>query len=80
MVKKIRYYKNFNIKKSDKNVNIDLDWLDAQLVKQSTKYIRWIQLDDPLMIHIDGSVGEGSITKPQFIELDTMDEEESTGI
>ena len=70
----------FTIKKSDEHVNIDLDWLDAQPVKQSTKYIRWIQLDDPLMIHIDGSVGEGSITKPQLIELDTMDEEESPGI
>jgi hypothetical protein len=49
-------------------------------VKQSTKYIRWIQLDDPLMIHIDGSTGEGSIIKSQLKTVDTMDEAESTGI
>ena len=70
----------FTIKKSDEHVIIDLDWLNAQPVKQSTQYIRWIQLDDPLMIHIDGSTGKGSIIKPNVKVVDTMDEGESTGI
>jgi hypothetical protein len=70
----------FTIKKSDEHVNIDLDWLNAQPVKQSTKYIRWIELSDPLMIHIDGSTGEGKIMKPQLASIDIMDETESTGI
>ena len=50
------------------------------MVKQSTKYIRWIKLSDPLMIHIDGSTGEGTIMKPQLAPINIMDEAESTGI
>ena len=70
----------FTIKKSNEHVNIDLDWLNAQPVAQSTKYIRWIKLEKPLMIHIDGSMGEGSIIKPKLKKVDIMDEGESTGI
>ena len=70
----------FTIKKLDEHVNIDLEWLNAQWVKQSTKYLRWIQLDDPLRIHIDGSTGEGTIMKPQLAPINIMDEAESTGI
>ncbi len=70
----------FTIKKSNEYVNIDLDWLNAQPVKQSTKYIRWIELSDPLMVNIDGSTGEGTIMKPQIGPVDIMDETESTGI
>ena len=70
----------FTIQKSDEEVNIDLDWFNDQTVKQSTKYIRWIQLDDPLMIHINGSTGYGSIMKPELETLEIMNEAESTGI
>ena len=70
----------FTVQKQDDEVNIDLDWLDAQSVKQSTKYIRWIELDDPLLIHIDGSTGEGHIMKPQLPTKELMNEEDSTGI
>ena len=70
----------FTVKKSDEHININLDWLNSQPVKQSTKYIRWIQLDNPLMIHINGSTGEGTIMKPQLESTDLMDETESTGI
>jgi hypothetical protein len=70
----------FTVQKQDDEVNIDLDWLDAQSVKQSTKYIRWIELDDPLLIHIDGSTGEGHIMESQLPTKELMNEEDSTGI
>ena len=70
----------FTIQKSDEDVNIDLDWFNDQPVKQSTKYIRWIQLDDPLMICIDGSTGNGRIMKPQLNTVEIMDEADSPGI
>ena len=70
----------FTIQKPDKEINIDLDWLDSQPTKQSTKYIRWIELDNPMIVHIDGSTGQGKILKPQLEGIEMMDEEESTGI
>ena len=56
------------------------DWLQNKPVKQATKFIRWIQLEDPLHIRIDGSSGGGVILKPQFKIEKIMDEEESSGI
>ena len=70
----------FTIQKSDKSENIDMGWINAQPVKQATKNIRWIELDDPLLIRIDGSSGKGAILKPQTKTKEVMDEEESTGI
>ena len=70
----------FTIQKSDKSENIDMDWISAQPVKQATKNIRWIELEDPLLIRIDGSSGKGAILKPQPETNEVMDEEESTGI
>ena len=70
----------FTIKKSDKNAFIDTDWLNAQSIKQSSKYIRWIKLKDPMMIHINGNSGEGSIIKQNSKILEIMDEGDSTGI
>ena len=70
----------FTIQKSTKDMNIDLDWLNSQSVKQSTKHLRLIELESPLEIYIDGSTGEGNIMRPTLNILDTMDEEESSGI
>ena len=70
----------FTIQKSNRNSSIDLDWLKNQPIKQSTKYIRWIQLEEPLMININGSIGEGCIFKPDRKIIDIMDEGESSGI
>ena len=58
----------------------NLDWLNKQDIKQSTKYLRWIQLKDPLEIYIDGSNGKGKIIKPNRAKIELMDEDESTGI
>ena len=57
-----------------------MGWINAQPVKQATKNIRWIVLEDPLLIRIDGSSGKGAILKPQPKTNEVMDEEESTGI
>jgi hypothetical protein len=70
----------FTLQQIDKGGDLDLDWLKSQPVKQATKLIRWIQLEEPLHIRIDGSTGEGIILKPQPKKEEIMDEEESSGI
>ena len=70
----------FTLRHMDKGGDIDLEWLKDQPVKQATKFIRWIQLEEPLHIRIDGSTGEGIILKPQPKIEEIMDEEESSGI
>ena len=57
-----------------------MDWLEKQPVKQTSKYIRLLELESPLDIHINGSSGEGVIIKPQLEVKAIMDEEESSGI
>jgi hypothetical protein len=56
------------------------EYARAPLVKQATKFIRRILLEEPLHIRIDGSTGEGVILKPQPKLTEVMDERESTGI
>ena len=70
----------FTIQKSNIESNIDLDWLHDQPIKQSSKYVRWYQLNEPLVTHINGSSGQGYIFKPKKEHLEAMDEEESSGI
>ena len=70
----------FTLQHIDKGGELDTEWLNNQTIKQATKFIRWILLDNPLCIRIDGSTGEGVILKPQPKITDIMDEEESTGI
>ena len=73
-------YNNTYVQNINKGAEIDIDWLNNQPVKQATKFIRWIVLEDPLHIRIDGSTGEGLILKPQPQLTEAMDERESTGI
>ena len=47
---------------------------------KKTKYIKWIQLENPLAITIDGQTGDGNIIKPLNPVKETMDEQETTGI
>ena len=70
----------FTLQHIDKGGDIDIDWLKSQPVKQATKFIRWILLEDPLYISINGNTGEGVILKPQPKLTEVMDEGESTGI
>ena len=70
----------FTIQKSNANSEIDLDWIESQPVKQSSKYIRWYQLEEPLTSQINGRTGEGCISKTKEKIIEIMDEEESSGI
>ena len=70
----------FTLQHIDRGGEIDIDWLNNLPVKQATKFIRWILLDDPMHISIDGRTGEGVILKPQSKLTEVMDERESTGI
>ena len=69
----------FTLQNINKDGDLDLEWIKSQPVKQVTKYIRWVQLENSLKIRIDGSSGKGVILKPGK-HKDVMDEEQSTGI
>ena len=48
--------------------------------EKETKYLKWIQLKQPLTVQILGTSGEGIIIKPFPPKKEEMNEEESTGI
>jgi hypothetical protein len=70
----------FTLQNIDRGGDLDLEWLKSQKIRQATKHIRWIQIDKPLNIRINGNSGEGVILKPKNKSQDVMDEEQSTGI
>ena len=70
----------FTLNHKNKSDKLDLRWLNSQSIKQKTKYIKWIQLEEPLTITIDGQTGDGNIIKPLNPVKETMDEQETTGI
>ena len=61
------------------NKNIDWKWLENQNQLYSSNYVNVIKLNKPLMVKIDGINGKGVIIKSD-INIDSMDENESTGI
>ena len=70
----------FTLHNVNKEKGIDIDWLNKQEIKQATKFVRWVSLDNPLHVRIDGRTGEGVIIKPNYNIGEIMDEGESTGI
>lgn len=70
----------FTVSQSNKKDFIDWKWIQNQIIKKETKYLNWVQLDEPIVVQIDGTSGDGVILKPIKPEEETMDEEESTGI
>ena len=70
----------FTISQNNKKDFIDWKWIQDQTIKKETKYLNWVQLDEPIVVQIDGTSGDGVILKPIKPEKQTMDEEESTGI
>jgi len=63
-----------------KNKSLDLSWLDSCNVKKESKYLKWITLNKPLIIQIDGSSGKSLILKESIQAKDFLNEDESTGI
>ena len=59
---------------------MDLKWLNEQKVVAVTKYIKWIRLERPFTVTIDGETGNGSIIKPLKPTQEIMDEHEASGI
>jgi hypothetical protein len=52
----------------------------SQHVKKKKKFTKWIQLEHPITVKIDGQTGNGIILKPAPQEKEIMDEQESSGI
>ena len=70
----------FTINHKKKNDRLDMKWINEQHVNSVTKYTKWIRLDQPVTVTIDGQTGEGSIIKPLNKALEIMDEHQSSGI
>ena len=70
----------FTIDHKKKKDVLDMKWLRDQHVNSVTKYTKWIRLNDPVTVTIDGQTGEGVIIKPLNPIKELMDEAESTGI
>ncbi len=70
----------FTLNHKKKDDRLDMNWLNAQTEKAVTKHTKWIQLDRPLTVTIDGQTGEGTIIKPLNPAQETMDEHEASGI
>jgi len=74
---RIGYFTVNHKKKSDV---CDLKWIMSQHVKKKKKFTKWIQLEHPITVKIDGQTGNGIILKPAPQEKEIMDEQESSGI
>ena len=53
---------------------------ENQKSKKSSKFINWIELDEPLTVSIDGQNGNGEIIKPRKSLAEKMDEQQASGI
>ena len=62
------------------NNSLDIDWIESYKCKKETTYLKWIQLKEPLAMHIDGSSGKGLILKKEVQQVDFINEDESSGI
>ena len=59
---------------------IDLNWIKNQKPKKTSKYIDWFELENKLLVSIDGQSGQGKIIKPKKSQKEEMDEQETSGI
>ena len=70
----------FTIDHKNKDDLLDTKWIKNQNSKKSTKFIDWIELDEPLAVSIDGQNGKGEIIKPRKSLKEKMDEQQASGI
>ena len=70
----------FTIDHKNKDDFLDTKWIKNQKSKKSTKFINWIELDEPLAVSIDGQNGKGEIIKPRKSLKEKMDEQQASGI
>ena len=62
------------------NTSLDMKWIESYACKKETTYLKWIQLKEPIAMHIDGSSGKGLILKKEVQQIDLINEDESSGI
>jgi CheY-like chemotaxis protein len=70
----------FTINHKKEMDRLNMKWIDEQPVNSVTKYTKWIHLDRPVTVTIDGQTGEGAIIKPLDEAQEIMDEHEASGI
>ena len=70
----------FTIDHKNKMDFIDLDWIKKQKPRKTSKYIDWFELENKLVVSIDGQSGHGKIIKPKNTQKEQMDEQETSGI
>ena len=64
----------------NKNDKLDMSWLKDKNLMESKTYTDWYHFEEPISMTLDGITGKGVLYQPKLNELDTMNEEESTGI
>ena len=70
----------FTIDPKQKNDILELDWIEKDALIEKGKYVDWYSFGNPLITILEGVSGIGMIQKPDPIEPEGMNEEESTGI
>jgi len=70
----------FTISRNKYRSSIDWKWLKKQNHTHKSKYVNVVELNDPIIIKIDGINGSGIILKTEQKKQDSMDENESSGI
>ena len=70
----------FTVDHKNKDDLLDTNWIKKQNSNKSTKFINWIELDEPLTVSIDGQNGKGEIIKPRKSFKEKMDEQQTSGI
>ena len=70
----------FTIDHKNKMDFIDHDWIKKQKPRKTSKYMDWFELENKLVVSIDGQSGHGKIIKPKNTQKEQMDEQETSGI
>ena len=70
----------FTIDNDSKEESFDHNWLKKQKIIKNKKFTACYELERPLRIKIDGQTGNGIILKPNEIDIEPMDEQETSGI
>ena len=70
----------FTIDNDLKEESFDHNWLKKQKIIKNKKFTACYELERPLRIKIDGQTGNGIILKPNEIDIEPMDEQETSGI
>lgn len=70
----------FTINHKEKRDFINLEWFVDHKVLKKKQFTSLIEMEEPVVVNIEGQSGEGAILKPLIPEEEVMDEQESSGI